>query len=248
MRTRFRRHRLHPAEGEVPKRASNLALVLILGALVLVILVIVFIPDASESLDVAALLIQLLAFVGVVGAAIIGGVRVRHRIGKAGEAVRVAASKDAFWSPDAIRVRVESLFEPYWRAVQKRSAASIAAELTPRWQQRLDEAFTIWIERGFKPVLFDLSLQEIKILEAEDHDDPRADCFVALLQCRTSYHVTDTLSGDVVEGFPGSRVEKQSWHFIRGEQQWLLDRVERLGPSGGSDLDLISDMSIDCTP
>lgn len=234
MRTKFRRHRLHPVAGEVPENASNLTLALIFGALVLVVLVAIFVPAVSGALEAVGLLAQLLLFVGIMVAAMIGRARLRHRIGEAEEAVRAAAGKDAFWSPETIKARVESLFEPYWRAVQQRSTASIAAELTPSGRQRLDEAFAIWIERGFKPVLFDLALQGVDLMTIEDHDDPQKDRFVAVVACRTSYHVTDTLSGEVVEGFPDSYAEQQAWHFVRGAHGWLLDRVERLAGNAGA--------------
>jgi hypothetical protein len=81
--------------------------------------------------------------------------------------------------------------------------------------------------------LFTLALNKVEMLEVDDRPDPTRDRFVALVDCTTSYHVTDTRTGEVVEGIPDSRVEKQAWHFVRSEQKWLLDRVERLGQSSG---------------
>jgi hypothetical protein len=46
--------------------------------------------------------------------------------------------------------------------------------------------------------------------------------------------VTDTLSGEVVEGFPDSYTEQQAWHFVRGAHGWLLDKVERLAANAGA--------------
>ena len=242
---RFRPYRLHPAEGEVTRPASKLSISLIVGATVLLIAAVIFMPELGVIATIAQLLLALAAVVG----AVFAGARIRRRVNGAEAALREAAEGDPFWSPDAIRTRVELLFEPYWRAVQRRNVGVLAVELSPCWRRRLEEAFSIWHERGFKPVLFNLALNKVELLEVDDQSDPAADRFVALVECTTSYHVTDTRTGDVVEGFPDSRVERQAWQFIRGEQQWLLDRVERLGHSGGSDsgFDFFSDGNIDCT-
>lgn len=229
MRIRFRHHRLHPAKGEVVKPASRLSLALIVGAIALQIMAAIFVPKLGVLATVAQLLIVLV----VVVVAVFSGMRTRNRAACAEAALQAAAVNDEFWSAEQVSARVESLFKPYWRAVQQRNVAAIAAELSPRWCERLERAFAIWLERGFKPVLFTLALNKVEMLEVDDRPDPTEDRFVALVDCTTSYHVTDTRTGEVVEGIPDSRVEKQAWHFVRSEQKWLLDRVERLGQSSG---------------
>lgn len=233
MQVRFRRHRLHPADGELQKRASAATVWAVVGVLGLLLLLIILVPRVLGGLGVIGALIQVVALGGAVIVAVYARIRLRHRIGVAEDTVCAAANKDAFWSPATIKARVEALFEPYWRSVQQRDASRIAKELTPQWRTRLEEAFAIWIQRGFKPVLLDLSLKGVELVHVEDQPNPRDDRFVALVECSTSYHVTDTLTGDVVEGLPGPRIEKQAWYFVRGEREWLLDRVERQAVDGG---------------
>ncbi len=229
MRVRYRYHRLHAADGEVARPVAPWKIALLLAALVLIVVLAIIVPALGAMLPLAELLLLVVAVV----AGFYGAARMRHRVGAADEALQAAAARDAFWSPDVVRRRVESLFEPYWRAVQHRNVAAIAGDLSPRWRVRLDEAFAIWRTRGFKPVLFSLALNKVEPLAVDDRKVDAEDCFVALVECTTSYHVTDTNTGDVIEGFPDVRTEKQAWHFVRGERQWLLDRVERLATGGG---------------
>jgi len=237
VRVRFRHHRLHPARDEIARPPPKRSIAFILLAFVLAIIALIAIPALEALLPFAELLVLLFIII----AAVIAGSRLRRRVHSAEAARQAAAANDQFWSAENTSACVESLFEPYWRAVQQRNVAAIAAELSPRWRERLERAFAIWLERGFKPVLFTLALNKVEMLEVDDRPDPTKDRFVALVDCTTSYHVTDTRTGEVVEGFPVSRAEKQAWHFVRSEQKWLLDRVERLGHSAGD----LGDFSID---
>lgn len=229
VRVRFRYHRLHPARDEIARPPTKRSIAFLVAALVLAIIALIAIPVLRALLPFAELLVLL--FIVIV--AVVAGSRLRRRVHSAEAALQAAAVNDEFWSAEQVLARVESLFKPYWRAVQQRNVAAIAAELSPRWRERLERAFAIWLERGFKPVLFTLALNKVEMLEVDDQPDPTKDRFVALVDCTTSYHVTDTRTGEVVEGIPDSRVEKQAWHFVRSEQKWLLDRVERLGQSSG---------------
>lgn len=233
--TASRRCRLHRERGSGEHGGSRAVLWMVAAFVIALVLGLLFSRRLLGIANAAFPLLEALAGLAMLVAAGIAGWRLRRRRDAAETAVRAASAKDPFWNPDAFKELVGGLFEPYWRAVGEQSVSGIAEHLSAYWRDTMNGAFAAWRSEHCKPVLFDLHFRAVGIIGMEDWRDNRRDQITAVVDCRTAYHLTDLRNGELVEGLPVERDEKQLWRFVRGECGWLLNRVEIVAGSDAYD-------------
>lgn len=221
-----RRCRLHRERGNGERDANRAVLWVAAALLVFLLSALVFGGWLQAAADVVFPLLEVFAGVAMLLAAGMAAWTLQRRREAAETALREACARDSFWDPEPFKVQVERLFEPYWQSVGRQNVVAVAEHLTAYWRDAMTEAFAAWRAERCKPVLFDLRFRSASIVGLEDWRDNRRDQITALVECRTSYHLTDMRGGEVVEGQPVEREEKQLWRFVRGECGWLLNRVE----------------------
>lgn len=233
-------HPLHRYKGDTPTKIDRLSVWVVMGICVIALAILLFVPKLAGMAQGVLSIFQLLVLVAIVVAAMTGVVVQRHKRSAAERALREVAAGDAFWAPEVLRAQVESLFEPYWRAVVAGDVRQIAERLTGYWQGRLEQSFAEWRNGQCRAVMFDLALKEISVVGFEDWRNNQRDQVTVRVDARTSYHVTHLLSGSVVEGVALSRDEAQLWQLVRGDAGWLLNRVELVaGPMAYRDCRII---------
>lgn len=172
-------------------------------------------------------IILLLALIGIA----IAAWRLSRQRRRASAALKAAAAADPFWNEEALQRQVANLFEPYWRAVAGRNIAPVADKLTTYWHANLARGLAQWRADGVKPVMYQIAFMGAQVIGLEDWLADERDQVTLLVDARTAYHATDTRRGEVVEGTIGERTEQQLWQFVRGESDWLLNRVVLVGGS-----------------
>lgn len=220
---------IHPYRGQAGSRGERLALVAFLALLGIALLLLIFLPAEGRWLaSLLQALEPLILLVALVGAGIANWRFARQRR-RAGMALQAAAGDDPFWSAEGLRAQVETLFEPYWRAVVARDILPVADRLTPYWRSVLERGLARWRADDVRPVMFVLDMQGSQVVGLEDWRDNERDQVTVRVDARTAYHATDTRRGEVVEGTSGERIEQQLWQFVRGDAGWLLNRVDLVG-------------------
>ena len=169
---------------------------------------------------------QVLFGILIIALASYGSVVYLYKRGRAERLLAEAAAADVFWDEGALRARVKSLVEPYWRAVAAMDVAPLRAQMSADWFWYLDNMVTHWRVGQVRPVLLDFRYDSAVVVGLEDWLDNRRDRVSLRVDVVTAFHATDLKTGKVVEGAAVTRPEQQLWHFIRGEHAWLLDRVE----------------------
>lgn len=230
-----RRCRLHRQRGSSENDVSLALYWMVAVFAIFLLLALLFGHRLLAIADVAFTLLQAFLVLTMLVAAAVAGWKLRHRRHAAEAAARAAHAGDSFWNPEAFKLLVANLFEPYWRAVGQQNVVGIAEHLSAYWRDAMNSAFAAWRGEHCKPVLFELRFGDACIVGMEDWRDNRRDQITALVACRTAYHLTDMRNGEVVEGQPLERDEKQLWRFVRGERGWLLNRVEIVAGSDAYD-------------
>ncbi len=177
---------------------------------------------AALSLEIG----QLLFCVLVIALASYGSLLYGYKRWRAARLLAEAAAADAFWDEARLQERARSLAEPYWRAVAAMDIRSLRGALSADWCWYLDNMLTHWRGSGVRPLLLDFRFESAKVVGLEDWLDNRRDRVSLRVDVSTSFHATDLKTGNVLEGAAVTRPEQQLWHFVRGEQDWLLERVE----------------------
>jgi len=219
-------HPLHCYKGDTANQTDRLWLLVVCAICVLALAILMFMPRLAGMAQGAMQVLQLLALLAMIVAAIAGQIAQSGKRRKAGLALREAAALDEFWSPERLYAQVSSLFEPYWRGVVAGNVNALAERLTPYWRGRLEQTFGEWRMNNTRPVMFDLALKDIAVVGFEDWRNNQRDQVTVRVDARTSYHANNLPSGEVVEGMAASRDEAQLWQLVRGENGWLLNRVE----------------------
>ncbi len=233
-------HPLHRYKGDTPTQIDRLSVLVVIGISVIALAILIFVPKLAGMAQGVLSFFQLLVLAAIVVAAIAGAVIQWHKRSVAEHALREVAVTDAFWAPEVLRAQVGSLFEPYWRAVVTGNVLPIAERLTTHWRGRLEQTFDEWRNAQCRPVMFELALKEIGVVGFEDWRNNQRDQVTVRVDARTSYHVTNLLSGSVIEGVALTRDEAQLWQLVRGDSGWLLNRVELVaGPMAYRDCRVI---------
>ncbi len=187
---------------------------------------------AHEQAEIALFglrLLELVAALAVLLAAAYGALVYRDQRRVAAREIAQAAAVDAFWNPERLNERVKSLAEPYWRAVAASDIGPVAACLTEDWRDYLAERLASWRQNRTRPVLLDFAWRAAHVVGLEDWQANHRDRVTVRVDVQTSFHVTHLPSGELVEGFAGSRPEQQLWTLARGETDWLIAGIELVG-------------------
>ncbi len=217
---------LHCLLGAEPLRFERRYLWLMLGGLVLLVVVLLLQPSLAADLVVLLRFVEPLAALGLVGALIYSAWRWRLRQKRAAAALLRAAAGDDFWHAGRLEATVLALFEPYWRALAAGNITPVAKHLSPFWAAKAEATLAAWLASYSRPVLLDLSLQRVSVVGLEDWLADYRDQVTVCVESTNSFHVTHLPSGKLVEGSGMARQQKELWQLVRGEQAWLLNRVE----------------------
>ncbi|MDE1545595.1 hypothetical protein PTW32_09190 [Dechloromonas agitata] len=174
-------------------------------------------------------LLELAAALAVLLAAAYGALVYQDQRRIAAREIEQAAAADAFWNPERLNERVKALAEPYWRALAANDIGPVAASLTEDWRDYLTERLAGWRQNRTRPVLLDFAWREASVVGLEDWQANHRDRVTVRVDVQTSFHVTHLPSGELVEGFAGSRPEQQLWTLARGKTDWLIAGIELVG-------------------
>lgn len=217
---------IHRLKGDpAPKLESWLKWPFI-GLLVLLVAGLFLSSSLADAAVLGLRLGELFIALAVLGSALYGGAVYQDTRRLAERAQAESAQRDAFWAPEALKAQLAPQVEAYWRALAGLDATRLAGQLTEDWQAHVDERLHQWRQTGCRPVILDLSVGEIHVVGLEDWQENHRDRVTLRVDVQTSFHVTHLASGELVEGTAMSRPEPQLWHLARGEQGWLVDRVE----------------------
>ena len=223
---------LHRLLGDEPMRFERRSLWLVLAGLALLLAVLLLQPSLVADLLVGLRFVEPLAAIGVVGALAYSAWSWRLRQKRAAAALARAAAGDDFWQAGRLESIVQDLFQPYWRALAAGNVAPVAKHLSPYWAAKAEATLDAWLSSYSRPVLLDLSLQRVSVVGLEDWLADYRDQVTVCVESTNSFHVTHLPSGKLVEGSAMTRPQKELWQFVRGEQAWLLNRVEIVGEGG----------------
>lgn len=165
---------------------------------------------------------QALAGIAVLAAAAVAYIRLSRRGARIGEALRLAADRDAMWDEATLKKAIAALFDAYWAARASGNLLPVADALTQHHRDRLDTH----TRRGDKTVGRTARLLDIRIIGVHDVLDDRQDRFEALLRCSTDIHRVSRF-GEIREGAPGLVNLHQRWQFVRDTNRWLLNDVRQ---------------------
>jgi len=201
----------------------------------LVVLLVLFVAalfwarEQAEMLLFGLRLLEFGAALAVLLAAAYGGLVYQDQRRLAAREIAQSAAADDFWNPERLRRRVESLAEPYWRAVAAGDIVPLADCLSEDWRSYLAERLAAWRMNRTRPVLLDFAFRDATVVGLQDWLTAHRDRVTVRVDVQTSFHVSHLPSGELVEGIATSRPEQQLWTLARGEQDWLIAGIEVVG-------------------
>lgn len=179
-----------------------------------------------------ALGIVLLVIVGIVGGSMllawIANRRRQRRIKAVEYAAGAADYDDAYWSPAALRARVEECFFPIQRSWEARDVGPSRPYVSDALYERHRLQLEGLEKQNRRNRIQNLRLDSVELVRVHNVTDDGEDRFVARIKCRARDWVEDTHTGALVNGSKTESRFDQYWSFVRHPQHgWVLDEIQQ---------------------
>lgn len=193
---------------------------------VIIALVLLLVLGLIHAPAPTSLLVHAAEFLVAFGTVVMAGfvyLRLWHRSDRVGEALQLAARRDAAWSESALRETVHALFDTYWTARTRGTMVPLMPALSAHHQKTIDQQ----ARNGDRLVGRVAKLLDLRFIGLHDHLDDRRDRFEVLVRCQTDIHRVSRL-GELREGSPVMAELHQRWQFVRDAGRWLLNDVRQM--------------------
>jgi len=160
------------------------------------------------------------------------------------QAMTRMAAKDRAWDELALEAFVREDFFRIERAWCEQDYAALRARLTEtlfaEWKAQLD----LMASQGRKDVLENLSLEQVRFVEAKDYPGKNRDEFTVCLDASATDYTIDAAGTIVASNAPNARARarkqkqqapfREFWTYHRKEQGWALAAIAQSGQWGES--------------